>query len=109
MKLKHILKGQYLSLTTDTWTSLAKTSYVTCMVHFIDRQTWELHHFALGLYDKDGASTSHNVIEYAEHQMRMFDIEYCDLVCIVTDTEATMITAGQNFVSHSKDIMAWMH
>jgi len=94
VNLKHILKGQYISLTTDAWTSLANTGYVTCLVHFVDRQTWELHHFTLGLYEKGGASTSHDVFEYAECQMRMFNIECCDLVCIVTDTEASMIAAG---------------
>jgi hypothetical protein len=33
------LKKRHFALTTDTRTSLAKTGYVTCTAHFIDRET----------------------------------------------------------------------
>jgi len=46
-KMKHILKGRWYALTTDSWTSLAKVGYVTCTVHFIDDKTWKLHSLVL--------------------------------------------------------------
>jgi hypothetical protein len=49
-------KGVKYAITTDAWTSVAKTGYVTCTCHFIDPATWKLHSMVLGLYEKTGRS-----------------------------------------------------
>jgi hypothetical protein len=48
-KLIVAFKKRHFALTTDAWTSIAKTGYVTCTAHFIDRDTWMLHSLVLGL------------------------------------------------------------
>jgi len=100
--MKHILFDRYFSLTTDSWTSVAHNSYTTCTAHFIDKATWELHSIVLGIHEKDGSSTAAATVDYVEHQMSLFDLQYGKMVAVVTDTEATMISAGQMFVENRR-------
>jgi len=102
-KLILALKKRHFALTTDAWTSLAKTGYVTCTTHFIDRETWKLHSLVLGLYEKTGRSRAIDCVEYAEHQMEAFHLHYSYMTCVVTDTEATMVAAGRKFIEHSEE------
>lgn len=99
--IKNLVKGKHVSLTTDAWTSIAKEGYVTCTMHLIEPKTWTLHHFSLGIFEKDRASTARDVIYYAEQHMENFGIMYPQLTCIVTDTESTMIAAGRLFKEKS--------
>jgi secreted trypsin-like serine protease len=94
-KLKMMFKGRYFSFTTDGWTSLANVGYVTCTAHFIDQASWKLHSVVMGLFEKSGGSTADNVVNYCESQLTLFDLSYDESVAVVTDTEATMIAAGQ--------------
>lgn len=75
-KLVRILKGKYFSLTTDAWTSIAKTGYVTCTAHFIDKDTWVLHNIVLGLYEKTGRSRAVDCVQYVENQMELYNLHY---------------------------------
>ena len=100
---KNILKGQHFSFTTDGWTSLANIGYVTCTAHFIDRTTWKLHSFVMGLYEKDGGSRHEDVMDYCETQLSFFNLPYSHAVAVVTDTENTMVAAGRLFVQHSAE------
>jgi hypothetical protein len=47
------------------------------------------------LFEKSGGSTADNVVNYCESQLTLFDLSYDESVAVVTDTEATMIAAGQ--------------
>ena len=100
---KNILKGQHFSFTTDGWTSLANIGYVTCTAHFIDRTTWKLHSFVMGLYEKDGGSRHEDIVDYCETQLSFFNLPYSHAVAVVTDTENTMVAAGRLFVQHSAE------
>ena len=100
--MKHILFDRYFSLTNDSWTSVAYNSYTTCTAHFIDKDTWELHSPILGIHEKDGSSIAVVTVDYVEHQMSLFDLQYGKMVAVVTDTEATMISAGQMFVENRR-------
>jgi hypothetical protein len=86
---------------TDAWTSIAKVGYVTCTVHFIDHDTWKLHSLVLGLYEKTGRSRAVDCVEYAEQQLRAYNLSYTNMTAVVTDTEATMVSAGRLFVQNS--------
>jgi hypothetical protein len=94
---------QDVALTTDAWTSIAKEGYVTCTIHFIKPKTFSLHHFSLGIFKKDGRSTAVNVVCYAEGHMQNFNVMYCQLTRVVTDTESTMIAAGRTFKEKSSE------
>jgi hypothetical protein len=61
------LKGMYFSATTDAWTANNNINYSTCTVHFIDRKTWILHHFALGIFKKTGAFKAEDVVAYCQN------------------------------------------
>jgi hypothetical protein len=97
------LKGKDVALTTDAWTSVAKEGYVTCTIHFIEPKTWTLHHFSLGIFKKDSSSTAVDVVHYAEGHMQNFNVTYCQITCVVTDTESTMIAAGRIFKEKSSE------
>jgi hypothetical protein len=56
-----------------------------------------LHHFSLGIFKKDGASTARDVVRYVEEHMTNFSVMYPQLICMVSDTESTMIAAGCMF------------
>jgi len=100
-KIKVILKGKYFSITSDGWTSFANGRYVTCTAHFINQETWTLHSIVMGLFEKTGGSTADYVVHYCECQLTLFALSYHEAVSIVTDTEPTMIGAGQIFVQQS--------
>jgi len=96
-----IFKGRHFAMTTDAWTSCSNSGFVTCTIHFIDSETWKLHHMVLGLYEKTGRSRAEDCVAYAEQQLREYHLEYKQCVAVVTDTEATMVKAGRLFVEHS--------
>jgi len=55
----------------------------------------------MGLFEKTGCSTADDVVNYCENQLTLFALSYCEAVSIVTDTEPTMIAAGQIIVQRS--------
>jgi hypothetical protein len=103
ISLMNIIKDVPFSATADSWTACDNTSYITCTVHFIDPKTWLLHHFCIGLVKKTGRSTAEDVIEELESMWETYSLNYYDVVCLVTDTDATMCKVGRLFVSSSED------
>ena len=103
IKLKEILDGRFWCGTTDCWTSCNNITYVTCTAHFVDKNTWTLHHFPLGIFEKKGRSKAEDVVEHVEQVWNIYDLNYSNLVCLVTDTEPTMVKAGRIFISNSSD------
>ncbi len=105
-----IFHKRYFALTTDSWTSVANHGYTTCTAHFIDIETWQLHLLVLGIFEKDSLSTSNDTVAYVERHMPLFDLTYKAMVAVVTDTEATMISAGRKFAEISaRNGGAWVH
>ncbi len=100
-KLIAVFKGKHFAMTMDAWTSITKTGYVTCTIHFIDQDTRKLHSMVLGLYEKTGCSRAQDCVGYAEQQMDDYGLPYRNMTAVVTDTEATMVAAGRLFVEHS--------
>jgi hypothetical protein len=95
VKIKSILKGVNVCITTNAWKSCNNVMYITCTCHFIHPKTWMLYHFPLGLFVKEGTSHAKDVVRHVENICTDYDIEYCNIACIVTDTEATMIKAAR--------------
>ena len=104
LSLSSILKGKHYSMTCDGWTSRAQVGYTTGTVHLINN--WKLHHFVLGLHQKNGASTAQDVVSYTEELMDKVSIDFISCICITTDTEATMVSAGKLFLEKS-NTMNW--
>jgi hypothetical protein len=102
VKLRTILQGPDVSITTDAWTSCNNVTYITCTAHFVDQKTWLLHHFPLGLFKKSGTSLAEDVVRTVEGIWLSYNINYSNITCIVTDTEATMVKAARIFSSKAQ-------
>jgi hypothetical protein len=50
IKLRTILEGAAISVTTDAWISCKNVTFITCTAHFIHPQTWLLHHMPWGTF-----------------------------------------------------------
>jgi hypothetical protein len=100
VKLRYMLKGVDVCLTTDAWTSCNNVTFITCTVHFVHPKTWVLHHFPLGLFKKEGTSLAEDVVRLVENIWSEYHIDYSNITCVVTDTEATMVKAARIFAMH---------
>jgi len=103
LQMKDVLAGRFWSGTTDCWTSCNNVTFVACTAHFVDPDSWTLLHFPLGIFEKKGRSKAEDVVRHVEHVWNLFDLHYTSLVCLVTDTEATMIKAGRIFIANSTE------
>jgi hypothetical protein len=102
VKLRSILQGTDVSITTDAWTSCNNVTYIKCTAYFVDQKTWMLHHFPLGLFKKSGTSLAEDVVKTVEGIWLSYNIDYASITCIVTDTEATMVKAAKIFASKAQ-------
>ncbi len=102
VKLRSILKGIDVCLTTDAWTSCNNVTFITCTAHFVHPKTWVLHHFPLGLFKKEGTSLAEDVVRHVENIWDDYQIEHSKITCVVTDTEATMVKAARIFARHAQ-------
>jgi hypothetical protein len=62
VKLRSILKGAHVSITTDAWTSCNNVTYITSTAHFVHPLTWLLHHMPLRIFKKFGTSQAEDVV-----------------------------------------------
>ena len=95
-KVIDLLKGNFVTATADGWTACNNVSYVTCTAHFIS-DSWVLHHFPLGIFEKKGRSRAEDIVGAVEGIWDSYNIFYTNLVSLVTDTEATMVKSGRLF------------
>lgn len=102
IRLKKVLIGTFVTITTDAWTSIANIGFVAVTIHFIDPITWAMYTMALGCSPKKGTSKAADVVREIEETLKSFDINYTQLVCIVSDTEPTMVAAGRLFRENAK-------
>ena len=102
VKLWSFLKGAHVSITTDAWTSCNNVTYITCTAHFVHPVTWVLHHMPLGIFKKFGTSQAEDGVRYFNNILAGYNISYSDLICIVTDTEATMVKAARIFCNDAR-------
>jgi len=114
MELKKALHGVYFSSTTDAWTANNHLSYTTCTVHFIDKRTWFLHRFALGIFKKTGTSKAEDVVSYCEDIWRTVDLDYNFLFCCSDGYRSHHVQSRPPYNSMLKGkwwnhTMAWLH
>ena len=95
-KVNDLLKGHSVTATADGWTACNNVSYVTCTAHFIS-DSWVLHHFPLGIFEKKGRSRAEDIVGAVEGIWDYYNISYTNLVSLVTATEATMVKSGRLF------------
>ena len=88
------LNGQKVALTCDHWTSLAKTSYLACTVHYID-SSWRLISFTLSCAEHRGGSSADDCLDDLKSAWLAFGLNEDDIVGVVTDTAPVMGAFGR--------------
>ena len=92
-KLKEELKSaSFISLTADSWTSRATTSYIAVAAHYISEETWELQTALLGCFECQERHTAENIKEELLKVTSEWGITDKVFVC-VTDNAANMKSA----------------
>jgi hypothetical protein len=56
------------------------------------------------LFVKEGTSHAEDVVRHVENFWHSYDIDYCNITCIVTDTEATMVKAARIFAAQAQEL-----
>lgn len=94
-KMSVMLAGaQYISITTDTWTSLATESYLTITVHYIDDK-WSLISRILGTMLLEDRHTGQNLSQWILEMLTKFGVDPSKIVAVVHDNAANMVSAMQ--------------
>jgi hypothetical protein len=94
IKLVDYIKNQNFAITTDAWTSVANQSYCAYTLHFIDSD-WILRTITLDCKHHQGQSKAENTVSDITSVLEDYSLDKKNLVCVVTDTEATMVKVGQ--------------
>lgn len=85
--IKEIYKEQYVSITTDCWTSLAE-SYMSVTTHFINKN-WEMINLTLACELFTGTHQAQDIWHKIRNILNSNGIEFSQVVCCITDNEAT--------------------
>ncbi|CAF1611876.1 unnamed protein product, partial [Didymodactylos carnosus] len=86
-------EAQYLSITSDMWTSDATLNFITVAAQFLDKN-FILHSRVLETLDYHD---THNSDKIRERQKVLISWEILDLiVCVVTDNTSAMVKVGKD-------------
>ena len=96
--LKERLKkeAQFISLTTDIWTSLATESYLTVTAHYIDR-SWELQAFVLETLPFPERHTGVNIADKLKVLAERWEIK--DSVMMVSHDQGSNMKAAMEILN----------
>ena len=81
----------FVSLTTDIWTSRAKDGYISLTGHFIDSD-WERKAVVFGVREFNDRHTASNIADALKEMVDEWDIEYKILAC-TRDNGANIVAA----------------
>ena len=97
------LENNHYAITNDAWTSRRNQSYTAITVHWIE-EDFVLRSCALGCQPKEGRSQAVDHVNDIEIAMERFDLKYNRLIASVTDTDATMISAGRLLQDRARNV-----
>jgi len=95
------VKGQKISLTTDTWTSKANETYTAGTGHFID-DNWRLNSIVFGCFPRSGKTCALDHLRVTQEHLQKFGISIDNIVCTTTNSDATMCSLGRELVTEAK-------
>ena len=87
------LENEFVSITTDLWTSLGNVSYMTITAHYIGSD-WKLQCRVLGTRVLGGKHTGVNIAKEVYSMAREFGIKNNHIVSITTDNASNMKAAA---------------
>ena len=91
--VKRYIFKRLFTLTTDTWTSAAKQSYIALTAHFIN-DDWELESICLDCCNFTGTHTAVDYKRKVEEMLDNCDCKWANVLAVVTDNEPTMNKFG---------------
>lgn len=92
--LKEILRNKSVSLTLDKWSSRSQHSYLGVTAHYID-DNWELCKVTLQCKRcNTPESRAQDILTLFNNVLSDYNISFQNIVCVVSDTEATMNSFG---------------
>lgn len=95
-----MLDDEYVSVTTDAWTSRNNESYMSLTVSFIDSD-WKLHTLSLDCSKHSGSTTGEDLAEWIEDMIERHGLKG-RVIVIVTDCEPSMIKGGRLLEAHDR-------
>lgn len=92
-KLSSILSAvEFVSITADTWTSVATESYLTVTVHYVS-EDWLMKSHVLGTLLLEERHTGENLSVWIVDMLSNFGINPCNVVAVVHDNASNMVSA----------------
>ena len=89
-----MLSGEKFSLTSDHWSSNAKTHFIAVTCHFMNKD-WELILMTLSCKEHAGKTTAVECKKEIIKALDRYDLDMNDAIALVTDTESTMTLLGK--------------
>jgi hypothetical protein len=91
--INEMLTGEYVAITTDSWTSIANDSYIGTTVHWID-DTFGLHSGPLGVKHHIGKACAEDHVRECIAELKKHLIPLEKVVGVTSDTAAVMNAFG---------------
>ena len=88
-KLKEHLRGREVAITIDMWSSIKKEGYMALSASFIN-EAWEIENWTLNCQPFPGKHGAEQVRDKLYDLLQTMDIEHQNVICCVTDNDATM-------------------
>lgn len=106
--LQHKMQGADISCSTDIWTSISQDSFLSCTVHYIDKETWELRNHTLCTTELEERHTAENIALGLEMIFLDWNLEK-QIFAVVHDNASNMINAGENLQNIKEHVKCAAH
>lgn len=103
--IKELQKVDFISITTDLWTSLANDSYIAVTCHFISSE-WQMKSAVLKTSYMKERHTAANISNVLQATFAEYNIDE-KVICIVSDNAANVINAAK--LSKKKHLSCFAH
>ena len=92
--LKVMIGDNKFAITSDHWTSVARSTFLAVTCHFINSD-WENVSLTLSCSEHSGRTTAPQCKEEIEKALKKYGLKLSNAVALVTDTENTMTALGK--------------
>ena len=86
--------AKYFAATTDMWSSIGLTPYMSFTLHFIN-EDWELNSFALAAHFLPEDHIADCLVDALEETMSEWKLTPNNLVCLTTDSGSDIVSAAK--------------
>ena len=105
LRIKQMIRNCPVSITLDKWTSLANKSFCAYTVHLIDDK-WKLRTCCLKCIVTEAKDAVEMELNFYDTLLE-YGISVENVVCVVSDTEATMNKFGKDIMNNVNGKIEW--